>query len=256
MISRLFSTFRQPARGTATAVPSGRRVYAVGDIHGRLDLLERLIEAIEKDDASRPAATTEIIFLGDLIDRGPQSAQVVERLRTFATERPGVRFLLGNHEEVFLKALAGDLEALAFFTRFGGRETLLSYGMTAAAYCAADYETLLELLRDIVPAEHRTFLENFEDMIIVGDYAYVHAGIRPTEPLASQRGSDLRWIRREFLTHRGRLEKMIVHGHSIADDVEILPHRIGLDTGAYASGTLSAMGFEGVDRWMIQAHDA
>lgn len=251
MLTKLF-TRRAPAREPIGSIPEGQRVYAVGDIHGRLDLLDRLLDRIAEDDAGRAPAETTIIFLGDLIDRGPESAQVVERLRRLAERRANTRFLLGNHEEVFLRAVAGDKKALPFFNRIGGRETILSYGVSEEDYRTCDYDELMAMLQARVPQEHIDFLSGFEDIIIIGDYAFVHAGIRPHEPLASQRTSDLRWIRDEFLDHDAPLEKVIVHGHSITDDVDVRPHRIGLDTGAFASGQLTAMGFEADKRWVLQ----
>lgn len=245
MISRLFS------RRTESRLPDGLRVYAIGDIHGRLDLLDALIDRIEADDAARGDADTQLIFLGDLIDRGPNSAQVVERSRQLAIGGRRCSFLLGNHEEVFLQALAGDVKALAFFTKIGGRETILSYGIDAQTYRDSDYHDLLTMLQVRVPPAHVDFLNSFEDLLIIGDYAFVHAGIRPHRPLDGQKASDLRWIRGDFLDHRGPLEKIIVHGHTVSADIEERSNRIGLDTGAYASGILSAMGFEAGDRWSV-----
>jgi len=254
MLRKLFPSRRATAAVPRSKglIPSGQRIYAIGDIHGRLDLLDDLLGRIDADDARRPATQTMLLFLGDLIDRGPQSAQVVERLMDLKRARPDTRLLLGNHEEVFLAVLANDVDALKFFCRIGGRETILSYGFTEEEYQNLDYPELLEQLLPLVPAAHRAFLEGFEDMIILGDYAFVHAGVRPLEALDRQKASDLRWIRREFLDHRGGFEKVIVHGHTISEEVEIFPHRIGLDTGAYASGLLSAMGFEGGERWLVQ----
>lgn len=252
MLSKLFRPRVKTSPAAQASVPHGIRIYAVGDIHGKLDLLDRLLADIVVDDASRPAAETHLVFLGDLIDRGPQSAEVIDRLLALSTSRPNTHFLLGNHEEVFLKVLRGDTKALPFFTRIGGRETILSYGVSEQQYQEADYSELLELVQARVPAEHISFLERFEDLLIWGDYAFVHAGIRPGEPLAKQRQSDLRWIREEFLSYSQPLEKIIVHGHTITDDVEELPNRIGIDTGAYLSGKLTAMCFEGPTRWQLQ----
>ena len=249
---RLFPR-RKPQSKPLAAVPEGVRVYAVGDIHGRLDLLDVLLAQIAADEATRGGKPSQIIFLGDLIDRGPESAQVVDRLMALEKRRPDTRFLLGNHEEVFLAACAGDLKMLKFFNRIGGRETILSYGITSREYNDLDYPELLDLLVARVPQEHRTFMERFEDLIVIGDYAFVHAGIRPDAPLADQQAKDLRWIRGEFLDFTGTHEKVIVHGHTIADEVEERPHRIGLDTGAYVSGRLTAMGFEGTERWVLTA---
>jgi serine/threonine protein phosphatase 1 len=235
------------------AIPAGQRLYAIGDIHGRADLLEDLLRRIDKDDAARGPSETTLIFLGDLIDRGPESAQVVERLMRMKAEHPRTRILLGNHEEVFLQALRTDsIGALRYSLRIGGDATVMSYGLTDQEYKRTSFEQLYDIVRERVPAAHLEFMESFEDMIVIGDYAFVHAGVRPEKPLAQQKVGDLRWIRDEFLDHRGTLEKVVVHGHSIADQVEIRPHRIGLDTGAFATGILTAMGFEGGERWLVQ----
>jgi serine/threonine protein phosphatase 1 len=249
MIGQLFR--RRSAARLEGQLSAGQRVYAIGDIHGRRDLLDALLEVIRADDANRGAAQSRIIFLGDLIDRGPDSAQVVDRTIEIAEGPWNCQFLLGNHEEIFLKALAGDMKALALFNRIGGRETILSYGVSEEAYRNADYPELHALMIQSVPAAHIAFLESFEDLIVLGDYAFVHAGVRPGYALADQRASDLRWIRREFLDYTSGFEKIIVHGHTITEDVELRPNRIGLDTGAYASGKLTAMGFEGAERWVL-----
>jgi serine/threonine protein phosphatase 1 len=253
MIKKLLSLSRRRSGAPAAPrVPAGQRIYAVGDIHGRFDLLEGLLNRIQEDDSLRGGQPGELIFLGDLIDRGPDSAKVVDRLMALRDERPGTRFLLGNHEEVFLSALEGDAKGLRFLIRIGGIETILSYGIARETYAAADYDELARLLVAAVPASHRLFLESFEDLIIAGDYVFVHAGIRPGVDLDEQRPSDLRWIREEFLQASAPLEKVVVHGHTIFDEVVELPHRIGLDTGAHRSGMLSAMGFEGDCRWTVQ----
>ena len=244
-------------REAPSTVAAGERIYAIGDIHGRLDLLDKLLARIEEDSQARGSALVKLIFLGDLIDRGPDSAGVVERLRLLAASRPAntIRFVIGNHEEVFLGALAGDAEAFRFFHRIGGRETALSYGIPAEDYHHLDTETLVKRLVEAVPQAHVDFLRGFEDMVIIGDYAFVHAGIRPDRPLADQKIRDLHWIRESFLRSEGPFEKVVVHGHSISHDAELLPYRIGIDTGAYATGRLSAVGLEGTERWIVQARD-
>lgn len=252
MIAKLFSRHRKRV-ASATAVPEGRRIYAIGDIHGRLDLLEALLERIRCDEMMRGGSRGDLIFLGDLIDRGPDSAGVVARLIALREERPTTRFLLGNHEEVFLAALDGDVKRLRLFHRIGGRETILSYGITPEAYAEADFERLAGMVQAAVPLSHRTFLESFEDMIVEGDYVFVHAGIRPGVALDAQRPSDLRWIREEFLSGQGIPGKAVVHGHTVFDEVVDLPDRIGIDTGAFRPrGALTAMGFEGPNRWILQ----
>lgn len=241
---------RTPPR--ADRVPDGVRVYAIGDIHGRLDLLEALLAEISADDSARASgAETHYIFLGDLIDRGPESSGVVERLIAFSEERRNVRFLMGNHEQVFLRAMAGDLRALRFLIRIGGRETLLSYGITEEDYRALDFEELAARAAELVPAAHLAFLTGFEDRIAFGDYLFVHAGLRPGVALEEQAQSDLYWIRDEFLTHGESFGPIVVHGHSISEEIDVRSNRIGIDTGAFASGRLTAIGLEGRERWFL-----
>lgn len=241
---------RKPAR--TYAVPDGIRVYAIGDIHGRLDLLDALLAAIADDDRARGGALrTRYIFLGDLIDRGPDSRGVVERLMTLAQAGLDARFLMGNHEEVLLRALDGDVRALRFLVRIGGRETLLSYGIGEEEYRSHDYGDLLLMAVERVPAAHRAFLAGFEKWIAVGDYLFVHAGLRPGVAIEEQAASDLYWIRDDFLRHRDSFGKMVVHGHSITEGIDVRANRIGIDTGAFASGRLTAIGLEGEERWFL-----
>ena len=252
MIARLFKR-RQGAPPPVPRIPEGQRVYAVGDIHGRLDLLDELLAMIARDDAERGPTETTIIFLGDLVDRGPESAGVVERLRQLAGTDCRLRLLTGNHEEVFCHAILDDGdESLKFFCRIGGRETILSYGISEADYNAMGYPELKVALVDLVPESHLNFLAGFEDLIEMGDYLFVHAGIRPDIPLSEQRLRDLRWIREPFLSHASPHCRMVVHGHTILPDVDLQPNRIGIDTGAYASGKLTAIGLQGEARWILQ----
>lgn len=231
-------------------MPDGRRIYAVGDIHGRLDLLDALLARIDTDARGREEAETLVVFLGDLVDRGPDSRGVVERLLAYSQANPS-RFLMGNHEEVFLRAVDGDLKALRFLLRIGGRATIMSYGIDEAQYRKLGFEELAALLREKVPQSHVAFLSAFEEMIEIGDYLFVHAGIRPGVDLAAQAGSDLRWIREDFLRHRDSFGKLVVHGHSITEDIDVRANRIGIDTGAYESGRLTAIGLEGCERWFL-----
>lgn len=255
MLHKLFKS-KTPSSTPApfkAAVPAGERIYAIGDIHGRLDLLDALMAMIHADNAARGPSQDRLIFLGDLIDRGPDSKAVVERLMEVKASHPRTHILLGNHEEVFLQALRGDsVGALRYALRIGADTTIQSYGVTGAEYLGADADQLLALAQARVPQAHLDFMADFEDMVFAGDYVFVHAGVRPEKPLNRQKVSDLRWIRDDFLDYRGKLDKIVVHGHSIADEVEIEQHRIGIDTGAYSSGILTAMGFEGGERWLLQ----
>ena len=201
-------------------------------------------------------SNTMLVFLGDLVDRGPNSAGTVERVRQLAIRRPRIRLLMGNHEEIFLRSIAGDEKALKLFTRIGGRETMLSYGVDPSAYDRMDYDDLALALKTVVPQSHVDFLTGFEDMIFAGDYAFVHAGVRPDVPLGEQHVRDLRWIRDPFIDFGRSLEKVVVHGHTIASQPEFRRHRIGIDTGAYDTGRLTALGLGGTDRWTIEVDSA
>ncbi|TPG15867.1 serine/threonine protein phosphatase [Sphingomonas koreensis] len=250
----MMGLFRKRQTGVSAqprVLPHGQRVYAVGDVHGCFDLLDDLLGQIVADDAARGDAQTQLIFLGDLVDRGPDSAGVIERLIELAATRGNVRFILGNHEEIFLRALGGDIESLRLFVRIGGRETILSYGISERDYERTDYPELLALMQAHVPQNHLEFLGGFEDRIEIGDYVFVHAGMRPGTPIDEQRKSDLRWIRSSFLDSDWNFGKMVVHGHSISDDVVMRVNRIGIDTGAYESGRLTALGIEGGERWLL-----
>jgi serine/threonine protein phosphatase 1 len=232
-----------------------RRVYAIGDVHGRADLLDALLALIARDDAERGAVTPHIILLGDLVDRGPSSRQVVERVMAMAASGCDVRCLKGNHEEIFVLAARGDPRAVPVFRKMGGAETLASYGLDPVLFpVMADGEIATWMLNH-VPRDHIDFLDALPDSIAMGDYLFVHAGIRPGIAVDAQSGADLRWIRREFLEHDGTHPHMIVHGHSISHDVDARANRIGIDTGAYYSGRLTAIGLHGDARWFLQTSD-
>ncbi len=253
MLGRLFKKAVISRPLDIARVPDGMRIYAIGDIHGRNDLLKALLAKIDADDAGREPAETHLIFLGDLMDRGPDSAGVIETAMALAQTGRKVRFLMGNHEEVFVRACRKrDAKVTRFFLRIGGEATVLSYPITRAEYITLDMEQLSERLTNLVPHEHLDFIDNFEDQIVIGDYAFVHAGIRPGVPLSEQKPSDLRWIREEFVDQRGDLEKVVVYGHTIYDEVEERGSRIGIDTGAYASDKLTALALEGGERWYLQ----
>ena len=234
-------------------IPEGHRVYAVGDVHGQDDLLGHLIGLIEGDIASRGVAQITLVFLGDLIDRGPKSAEVVERLRTYRPVGIRTEFLTGNHEEVLLRILNGDGNLVADWLRFGGAQCARSYGLSATGLGQMAPDQAVSALRSAIPPEHQSFLSSFADTFRAGDYLFVHAGIRPGVPLAQQLQADLRWIREPFLEHPGRHEAMVVHGHTIRPEVDEWPGRIGIDTGAYLHGVLTAIALEGDQRWFLQA---
>ena len=249
----MLSSVPEPAATTA-ALPEGQRVYAIGDIHGRLDLFEQLIAAIDADDATRTPAETTVVLLGDLIDRGPDSAGVIDAAMAWG-ERRQVRLLAGNHEEMFLDSLKRT-EVLRHFLRYGGKETVLSYPIDRTDYRELSLDELQERLRDAVPQAHVDYLRGAEDAVAIGDYLFVHAGIRPGVPLEDQNPADLRWIREKFITDTRDHGCVVVHGHTISAAVEEMPNRIGIDTGAFQSGRLTALGLEGRGRWYLVARDA
>ena len=253
MLKRLRTLFGPDSSGPLPSVPAGERIYAVGDVHGRLDLFEAIIAAIDADDAAcRPAQTT-VILLGDLIDRGPDSAGVIAAARAWG-ERRAVRILLGNHEEMLLRALDSD-EVMRHFLRYGGRETVLSYLPEPEHYHRAELAEARALMETAIPDHDLDFIRSFEDCIAVGDYLFVHAGVDPDTPMDAQRPGDLRWIREPFLSHAASFGPVVVHGHTITDKPVIRHNRIGLDTGAYRSGRLTALGLQGTARWLIEAQE-
>ena len=244
---------KQPER---PAGARGHRAYAVGDIHGRLDLLEEILSKIHSDLQRRPAKSTLLVFVGDLIDRGPDSAGVVERLRTYRHDGVRTVFLLGNHEEVLLRILNGESSLIESWLRFGGAQCLSSYGIDPHTVRSMRPAEAVEAVRAAIPAAHVKFFEEFIDTCRFGDYLFVHAGIRPGVELDDQRQSDLRWIREPFLLDETDHGFMVVHGHTISSDIEERSNRIGIDTGAFATGLLSALAIENGERWHLDTRQA
>lgn len=236
--------------------PRGYRAYAVGDIHGRLDLLDQLLATIEQDVELRPARKSLLVFLGDLIDRGPDSMGVVERLRTY--RHPGLQLhcLTGNHEEVLLRLLAGERGILDSWLKYGGSECLRSYGANPNSLAGLSEATALGMIKDAIPDSHARFIGGFADTLRFGDYLFVHAGIRPGVDLSLQTQTDLRWIRSQFLDCQDDHGLVVVHGHTISDGVDERANRIGIDTGAYRSGILTALAVEGDRRWILDTDAA
>ncbi|MEO6379472.1 MAG: metallophosphoesterase family protein [Caulobacteraceae bacterium] len=223
----------------------GRLAYGVGDIHGRYDLLKAILVQVTEDSLGRARGRRPmLVFCGDYIDRGPQSAEVIEAMVWLkGMGRMEVHALKGNHEQGLLQFIEEPLNA-APWLRYGGRQTLESYGIQPPSPDDADGDYIRirdELLRRM-PASHLRFLETLELMLVVGDFAFVHAGIRPGAPLAQQDERDLLWIREEFLEAPGPFEKIVVHGHSWFEPrPQVLEHRVGIDTGAYMTGVLTAV---------------
>ena len=251
MIAKLLGRTKRSRKIDQATIPDGQRIYAIGDVHGRNDKLHALLKKIDKDDFDRGAADTKVIFLGDLVDRGPESKQVLDTTLALSKSNDNIRFLMGNHEEVMLSAATGDEKSVRFFYKIGGKETILSYDISKTEFQSLSMEQLAERLPSLIPQEHITFMQSFEDMIIIGDYAFVHAGIRPEIALDEQKPKDLRWIRERFIHHDGDHEKIIVYGHTISKTEVEDRSRIGIDTGAYESGVLTALCLEGNERWYL-----
>lgn len=233
----------------------GYRAYVIGDVHGRLDLLERLLADINVDLAAQPSGKTLLVFLGDLIDRGPQSAQVIERLRSHRSPDLKTVFLLGNHEEVLLRILDGDAALITQWRCFGGAECLKSYGVDPDEIAQLDDQAALEAVRTAIPKEHSDFIASFVDTCRFGDFLFVHAGIRPGVALDEQAQSDLRWIREPFLLDDSDHGCVVVHGHTISEEVQERSNRIGIDTGAYRTDVLTALVIDGEKRRYLQTRD-
>jgi serine/threonine protein phosphatase 1 len=235
----------------------GQLVYAIGDIHGCYEAMKALLARIASDWVARARGRRPVlVFLGDYVDRGPQSAKVLEALVWLQRRQDvEVHLLKGNHEQCLLDFLDAP-DGGADWLRFGGAETLAAYGVAAPASNDPEpaYWRARDELLERMPASHLRLLERLELMALVGDYAFVHAGVRPTTPLAAQVETDLLWIRQGFLDAPGPFEKVIVHGHTWIDaQPQMLEHRIGVDTGAYATGVLTAIRLEDGEREMLQA---
>ncbi|HZH27776.1 MAG TPA: metallophosphoesterase family protein [Azospirillaceae bacterium] len=230
----------------AARIPAGQRIYAVGDVHGCDALLRDLFAAIAADAASAPEGTLcTIVMLGDYVDRGPASAAVLDRLSAGPPPGLGMVCLRGNHDDVMLRFLE-DPEVGFDWLRFGGLATLDSYGVRPTDALPM-HEKLAAARRDLsarLPARHRAFLRDLRLSLVVGDYLFVHAGIKPGVPLAEQKREHLLWIRDEFLGSRADHGKVVVHGHTVVREPEVRPNRIGIDTGAFATGRLTALVLE------------
>jgi serine/threonine protein phosphatase 1 len=244
---------RWKKRGKAKSrVPDGLRVYAVGDVHGCKSQMVHLLEAIERHRAGY-TGSTHLIFLGDMVDRGPDSADVLNYVLTADLPADKVTFLMGNHEEMMLDCYDGNVRSFSPWLRYGGLETMESYGVTRDTIFREDFD-LGPVMRSAVPLKHIAFLRSFQDRLSLGDYLFVHAGIRPGTMLEDQSPDDLRWITTDFLTDKTDHGFTVVHGHTIAPTVIRRSNRIGVDTGCYRTGILSALVLEGDENAVLVAH--
>lgn len=249
VLRKLFS--RRPKLTVETArLPDGVRVYAIGDIHGRVDLLTRLHRAILADARNAAPGTGLVaVYLGDYVDRGPQSREVIDLLLDEPLPGFDVIHLCGNHDQQFLQFLL-DPASAAGWLRIGGESTVCSYGVQVPDETgAADWvEQLWLALRPAVPPRHVGFLRSLRLSYELGDYLFVHAGIDPEKTLTEQTERDLLWIRGDFLDWDGDFGRVVVHGHSMSDAPEVRENRIGIDTGACYTNRLTCLILEGMNR--------
>jgi serine/threonine protein phosphatase 1 len=233
------NTFRLRKEKPRPRVPEGVRIYAIGDIHGRADLLEGMLKRIDADLASNPIRIGIEVFLGDYIDRGPASREVLDCL--VARNRGRSVFLKGNHEG-YLTGFLDNPTILEDWQHYGGLETLMSYGITPSINAnAATQAQLATALDQALPESHRLFIGNLKSSFTCGDYFFAHAGVRPGVPLAKQREEDLLWIRQDFLLYEENFGKIVVHGHTPVPQPDVRPNRINIDTGAFATGQLTCL---------------
>lgn len=229
----------QKKNGSLPTAAKGDAIYAIGDIHGRYDLLKQMMETIERHAAAyRRGQDYHIIVLGDMIDRGPDSARVIRSLRSLSGQKKAT-VLLGNHEDAMLRTIDGEPGMLTRWMRFGGDATLQSFGITPPRD-EDDYPRVMQQMRSDIPENYVNWLRRRPISVRSGDYLFCHAGIRPGVEIARQKTDDMLWIRDEFLESDEAHGVVVVHGHSISPDVELRHNRIGVDTGAYRTGILTA----------------
>jgi serine/threonine protein phosphatase 1 len=238
-----------------TASTGGRLVYAVGDIHGYSRQLDALLGLIAEDAArSAPAERPLVVFVGDYVDRGPDSPGVIDRILTLEAEgRFEVVCLMGNHEDALLRFLVDPTYAPSWIGNWG-EATLRAYGVAPPLLAnAATCEAAQAAFRQAFPPAHRAFLGRLRISLTVGDYLFVHAGVRPGVALEAQAERDLIWIRYEFLGSDADFGKVVVHGHTPEQQPVARSNRINIDTGVYFTGLLTAIRLEGESRRVIQA---
>lgn len=234
----------------AVSITDDQRLYVIGDIHGRSDLLDEIIQKISRDLVDRPTQSAAVVTLGDYVDRGPDSRGVLDRLVSNPFPIPYVA-LKGNHEELF-ELFLEDPGIGSQWRHLGGLETLHSYGLPMGLLMRGrGFKEASDMLQSTVPREHLAFLASLRTFITTGRYFLCHAGVRPGVPLDRQESRDLLWIREQFLTSSRNFGRIIVHGHTPVEQPEVLPNRINIDTGAFATGCLTCVVLEqGVHRFL------
>ena len=253
MLLNLLRGREKAASRPPAAVPEGVRVYAIGDIHGSAHLLDALMERVTADVGPDATARRVLVYLGDYVDRGLESPRVIDTLIAGPPEGFEQVCLMGNHEEAMFGFLE-DISIGPMWLRNGGGETLLAYGVSLPSTGSTSdrLEAARQELRSRLPAAHLDFLRELKLFHVEGDYLFVHAGVRPGVALGDQHRNDLLWIREEFLRSNADLGHVVVHGHTITPDPQVRSNRVGIDTGAYATGVLTCLVLEGTERRFIQ----
>lgn len=236
------------------AVPDGVTVYAVGDVHGRSDLLCDLLDRLRREPRAPGAPPPTLVFVGDYVDRGPDSRGVIDAVLTISPREFTVVPLMGNHDWAMLTFLTHP-EMGPDWVKFGGDQTLASYGVDLPTRGKPNWNRISQALAEQLPPAHAAFLTRLQLSYSVGDYFFCHAGARPNQPLTAQTERDLLWIRDPFLGAVEPFEKVVVHGHTVEPAVYSDHRRIGLDTGAYLTGVLSVVRLQGRTRAFLAADD-
>ncbi|PTM45493.1 serine/threonine protein phosphatase 1 [Sphingomonas aerolata] len=245
-------TDKLPTHGSTGQVKHSERVYAIGDIHGRFDLFGRLVAQVARDNAARPIAKTQIVLLGNIIDRGPDAARMIKGCMQITASNDNLVVLKGNHEDMMADALGGNLTVYGHWLHFGGRETLLSWGVHPNVANGPATKDNLAAAAQAVGEEVVDWLQRLPLHHKHGPYLFVHAGIRPGVAIDEQEPDDFMWIEDEFLNYKMSHGFIVVHGHSlVGDKAVILPNRIGINTDAYTTDKLTALGIDNCSTWTL-----
>jgi serine/threonine protein phosphatase 1 len=247
MLGKLLRRRRQSVPAAPPRAPEGSRIYAIGDIHGRADLLRTMHQLIHEDAYERQAARNVVVYLGDYVDRGPASAEVIDILLN--EPLPGFEHvhLAGNHEDTLIRFLS-DTSVAGLWLEYGGDATLYSYGIKPPRINPSDLDRAQQEFRESLPDRHFRFMSELKLTHCEGDWFFVHAGVKPGVGLEAQQPQDALWIRGEFLNSDADFGKIVVHGHTVTQEPEVRRNRIGIDTGAFMSGHLTCLIIEG-ERW-------
>jgi serine/threonine protein phosphatase 1 len=247
----MFSFFKEKPL-VEPKLPDNLRLYCIGDIHGRDDLLLKIHSQIISDQLDYEGQV-KIIYVGDYVDRGMHSKQVINFLTNKYRFSEQSIFLRGNHEQVLLDFLEDDAVGPAWLA-YGGQATLASYGVLVTKILTKrqDYIEIQQAFKDLLPESHLQFFKKTVFSYREGSYFFVHAGVNPKHSITRQKNDDLMWIRDAFISSSKNYEKIVVHGHTISDQPDFRINRIGIDTGAFVSGVLTCLVLEGSEQRVLQ----